>query len=326
MTPHLPSELFHGLALLLLAGATWRLTGPEKRLPWAWLSGSAVCLACAACLKMVVPAANSALGSPWIDAGLTTVAAVMLLEFGRRGRNSLQASRLGAWIYAPLALLAGAAWIVGSWEGLLAGCRYAFGLPGGLLAAWAMWRAASGTTAASRNSLRSAAVAVLPLMPAVAALPSLVGFPIPAPMLQTLAALTAMTGLWFYRAAEAAHDNRVSWGRKAWVPGVVVLTIVAGMMATQPGDSSPGMRHVMQVSLADQATEASPDGQASGGSEEAVVLSVQMQAKAKPDPWKNVSDRRLRAGLPIVLGTLAGIGILLGLGVLANRHSHHSAS
>jgi PAS domain S-box-containing protein len=115
----------------------------EKRdvLPWHWLGLFALGVAIHQFFDIgITPFYDEKLFAPYCNIP-TVLAFLCLFEFGRLGLARMQAKVPGRWVYLPLALLASLGGFAGP-MGLHAGFRYAFCLPGGLLSAAALYKAA----------------------------------------------------------------------------------------------------------------------------------------------------------------------------------------
>lgn len=272
-------SFFDALAMALLAGVALALRrSSADRLPWAWLALSAAASAVDKGLGVWPPA--TAVGVVRLAAAATAFLA--LVEFGRRGLGRSGRLDLGPWIYVPLLLLAAPGALAGRIDALGSTCRFALGVPGGLLAGLGLWFA----------GLRLAAVALWVYAPAVA-------FSIPA--IQTLCALTAMTGAWLYRCG-AERREKADWARRWLFPAVSLLVVVLGWIV------AAAWRADGNVALSRETVQAA---QAAQGVRVADV---------RHDPGD-----RLRTGLPVVLAIFAGAAGFIALGALANRFLQRSA-
>ena len=92
---------------------------------------------------------------------LTTMALsfLFLIEFGRLALTAKSRPFLGRWMYPVLLSLVAAGALAGM-AGVHAMARYALGLPGGLLAAIALWRLSGRDGQAAGTSLKVAASAM----------------------------------------------------------------------------------------------------------------------------------------------------------------------
>ena len=224
-------SFFEALAMALLAGVACALRRwlPD-RLPWSWLALFAVGSAADKCLAVWPP--TTALQVVRLAAAAT--AFLSLVEFGRRGLGRTGRVALGPWIYVPLLLLVAPGALAGRIDTLQATCRYALGVPGGLLAGLALW---------SAGGLRLAALALFVYAPAVA-------FSIPA--LQTLCALAAMTGAWLYR-CDADSPPKTYWARRWLFPAASLLVVVLGWIVTAAWRADAGVATSRETAKAVQA-------------------------------------------------------------------------
>ena len=190
-----------------------------------------------------------------------------LVEFGRRGWRRAGSPSLGWWVYPPLLILAGLGGLVGM-NGLNAACRYALGLPGGVLAALALWHASRvGEDRERPRGLRPAAAAMLVyglaaglVVPRAAFLPAswlnhdsffaAAGFPIQ--LVRAICALGAMVALWFYGRQREPEAQRSGMTHRWLVPATFVLLIGLGwFVADWRGRSTDAE---LRERLLDQAT------------------------------------------------------------------------
>jgi PAS domain S-box-containing protein len=160
---------FYGLAFILLAAVCLEMRrDPGRRLPWIWLAGFGLTQGINQWLEML---SQSEWESPVFSAmrlALMTVSFILLLEFGREGLRQLKGKGPGRWIYIPLLVCLLPALPVGI-AGLNAAARYAFGLTGGLWAAWTVFQL-SKIKPESRRSLPAVrATSILLAVYAVAA-------------------------------------------------------------------------------------------------------------------------------------------------------------
>ncbi len=131
---------FYGLVFILLSAVCLEMRrDPGRRLPWIWLAGFGFTQGINQWQEML---AQSEGDSPVFSAmrlALMTVSFILLLEFGREGLRQLKGKGPGRWIYFPLLVCLLPALPVGI-AGLNAAARYAFGLTGGLWAAWTVFQ------------------------------------------------------------------------------------------------------------------------------------------------------------------------------------------
>ena len=131
---------FYGLGFILLAAVCVEMRGDVgRRLPWIWLAGFGFAHGIYEWLEMLALGGSD---SPAFAAGrlvLMTISFVLLFEFGRDGLRRLTGKSLGGWVYIPL-LIGFALAVPTGMAGLNAAARYAFGLTGGLWAAWTVFQ------------------------------------------------------------------------------------------------------------------------------------------------------------------------------------------
>lgn len=98
--------------------------------------GLGFCLS--AWLPLIAPSSSGWILFSFIRIVITTASLVALIEYGRRQAISTDGSQIGIQIYIPLALTVCAGALTGliSWE---KSCLYILGIPGGILAALALW-------------------------------------------------------------------------------------------------------------------------------------------------------------------------------------------
>ncbi len=184
----------HGLVFFSLGFAIWlqrrRATRLRLTSSLIWLAAFAFVEGLAVWGYAFMPIQERYMGAGVIDALIVlramvqTVAFLFLLQFGLRltrispaTQRALTAASIALWLGILLggALLAShAGWSVKAWAGSVeAVCRYAILLPGGLLAAFGLWRQRDELSAAGMTGIRpyvAAAAAVLAVYAVVAGL------------------------------------------------------------------------------------------------------------------------------------------------------------
>lgn len=132
----------YGLSFMMLGAAC--LVQLKKRhipLPWLWLALFGFSHGLSEWLHLC----NIVFGNPKqvndLNIFLTAASFFFLAEFGRRGILNMAGKGPGAWVHAPLILLAGLGGLAGI-EGIDAASRYTLGTAGGLLACRAFMLAA----------------------------------------------------------------------------------------------------------------------------------------------------------------------------------------
>ena len=148
---------FYGLAFILLAAVCVEMRGDlGRRLPWIWLAGFGLTHGIYEWLEMLAQSEGDSPAFSAVRLALMIVSFILLLEFGREGLRRLKGKSPGRWIYIPLLLCLAPA-VPDGIAGLNAVARYAFGLTGGLWAAWTVFQL-SKIRQENRWSLRTAAV------------------------------------------------------------------------------------------------------------------------------------------------------------------------
>jgi PAS domain S-box-containing protein len=141
---------FYGLAFIMLAAVCFIITKTKARqhIPWTWLGFFSVLHGLHEWMHIIsIDLGDIRIMKP-VNAVLLILSYLALFEFGRsgiamvRGRNFV-----GRWLYIPLFLTAALGGLAG-WNGLNVASRYALGLPGGVMASYALFLS-------SRNSEES---------------------------------------------------------------------------------------------------------------------------------------------------------------------------
>ena len=131
----------------------------EARIPWYWLGLFGLIHGGNEWLDMLALNLMDNEAFKWVRFICMTVSFVCLLEFGRatceRMNNSV---KIGRWIYFPLFVAVFVCAQAGL-PGMNAAARYAFGFPGGILAAFALWKIA-GENREGARAMRAAAIAM----------------------------------------------------------------------------------------------------------------------------------------------------------------------
>ncbi|MBI5745216.1 MAG: hypothetical protein HY952_11790 [Elusimicrobia bacterium] len=151
---------FYGLAFILLAAVCFTIKKEDKSpLLWNWLGYFGLAHGLHEWLDLLAFSFYD--GPAFILARAVIMGAsfYFLAAFGRRSKLPLTGKALSPWIYLPLTILGLLGWFYGP-AGFNASTRYAIGLPGGLLAAYAAWLASARQDAAAPRSLRVMAVAL----------------------------------------------------------------------------------------------------------------------------------------------------------------------
>ena len=156
----------YGFSFLLLAVMVWGLARrEEERLPWKWLAWFGLLHGANEWLDMTAICIADPTAFKWLRLFIMAASFVPLLEFGRRSLRTEGKTGPGWWIYIPLGILAASGILTGM-NGLNATCRYALGLPAGLIAGAALVREGRNTGGARGWLLRLAGLAFLVYGPA----------------------------------------------------------------------------------------------------------------------------------------------------------------
>ncbi len=237
----------YGLSFLLLATRAAMLCGRDQTLAWTSLVGFGLLHGLNEWLDLLAFSLGNTPAFDTVRLIVLFASFLPLLEFGRRGLIDQGDRRLSAWIYLPLlAVVGGIGWADSS--ALNTAGRYAFGLPGGLLAGAALWRAAGNVECERRFGLQLAAV--LMLIYALAAglvVPSAAFFPanwlnqenflaatgLPIQALRALCAFGIMTGIWLYGQQRPLKKRRFG-GIPRWrYPVVFIALLTLGWNVTE---------------------------------------------------------------------------------------------
>jgi PAS domain S-box-containing protein len=215
----------------------------DAGLPWKYLGAFCVIFGTAVWLKIIAAGFGDNLLFTAVRTALFAAGFFNLLEFGRAGTAAFGFRAPGRWIVFLLPVLALAGGIYGI-EGLNASVGYVMGLPGGLWAAWVLWRYRRVDTA-WRLSLSVAAVSTAlcglafcvmvprtPFPPASllneASFMSATGFPIQS-ALGLLAFITSMA-LWRYDRA-TRHGLSPAAKRRRIVREIVLITLFIAVVS-----------------------------------------------------------------------------------------------
>jgi len=300
-----------GLGFLGMAGTAHALRrrpeNPETPLPWAWLALSGLGHGLGQWLNL--PALH--LGDPpALQAArlvLLAVSSMALIEFGRQGFHYRPGRTLGRRVYLPLLALSVAGGLAGALSGGLAGlqtaCLLALGLPGGLLAGWALVQARPALGRLPRAGLGLAAVSLAAYTPALA-------FSIPA--LSAVLALGAMTGVWLYQQALEALFARPGLWRRWALPAAFVLLVAAGWAGASRLESDPETELL-------QAAVVAVAGAAGAGADDRAAEAAAAHVQLEPADWETVTTKRQQLGLPVMLATLLFMAAVVAIGAVAAR-------
>ncbi|MDG4554965.1 MAG: diguanylate cyclase [Candidatus Competibacter sp.] len=242
----------YGLSFVLL-GSMAAMPGNRNTLPWRWLAAFGFLHGLNEWLDLL--AALSWADWPAFRSARVAVLAASylpLVEFGRRG-GSAEGGVFGWRGWLALALVAALGALSSDANGFNAACRYAFGLPGGVLAAVALWRASRLELEGQRLGLRLAAGSLLVYGVTVGLAPpeapffpaswlnqdrflAVAGFPVQA--LRMACALGAMTGVWLHRLGRESEPRSDDGSvRRWWHPaGFVLLGGLGGIVVAWQGE------------------------------------------------------------------------------------------
>ncbi|QQS55157.1 MAG: diguanylate cyclase [Candidatus Competibacteraceae bacterium] len=242
----------YGLSFVLLGTMAVMPGDRDSALPWRWLAAFGFLHGLNEWLDLL---ALSWADSPEFQSVRLAVLVVSfppLLEFGRRGTS--ERSVLFGWRgWLGLAGLVALGALSGGANGFNAACRYAFGLPGGVLAAVALWRASRLEVNERRFGLWLAAGSLLVYGVLVGLAPpaapffpaswlnqdhflTTAGFPVQLPRMAC--ALGALAGVWFYRLRCEPEPRRDGPVRRWWRPiGFALLVALGGLTAAWQGDN-----------------------------------------------------------------------------------------
>lgn len=131
---------YYGLAYVLMAAVCLSLRRDDRKsLPWAFLGLFGVLLGSVAWLNLIAISFGDSAAGLYLRIVMMASAFVCLVEFGRAG-IAASARFAGRWIHIPLILLA-LSGALGDEQSIKLSPRYALALPGGILAAVALFRA-----------------------------------------------------------------------------------------------------------------------------------------------------------------------------------------
>lgn len=233
------------VAWVLLAVVCWWLSRSRTSRPlaWPWLGWFGLLYGVTEWLDLLAQPPSV---SPWlglVQTGMMSLAFSALFEFGRRSGRSRAAI---CWLPGLLVVSVFWGWRVGV-PGLNACCRLALGLPGGLWAAWTLWRTARQFSGAGGGSLRATALALLVATAALGAVvptadfwPAsrwnqdlfLAAYGLPVQCLRALCAWLCLAGMWWHE--RTATPRVTEEGRSAsWVlPLAIPLLVALGWVGT----------------------------------------------------------------------------------------------
>jgi|GEM_PF-3707713 len=232
--------LIYGLSFFIMGITCLRLVWHPERppLPWTWLYLFGILHGVNEWMDMVALGLSYSTAFNWARMVLLTLSFIALFEFGRRGWKMQGRKASWAWFLLPVLIVAGTAGKAGL-QGMNPVCRYALGLPGGLLSAWVLWRTSSMNLLQWRG-LRLAAVAMLfyalatgLVVPQAALWPAtwlnhdtffnLTGFPIQ--LVRTVCAFICMAGLTMVFSALPAVASRKYLFKQGTFPFTLILII-----------------------------------------------------------------------------------------------------
>lgn len=239
-----------GLSVCLLGISSFFLFLREKKSDWLLLTAFGFLRGLHEWLKMLalsLASANAAIETAQL---LLIICAFMaLLEFGRRGLKINKQRPPTIWaLILPLAALITLGAIFRDMNALQTAGRLMLGLPGGLLAGWALWREARKSDNRNFLGLKLAAwsIAVYGLIVGIGALANnwqstawinLSSLPFltiaPIQILRLLCAIGAMTGIWLYNTRRTAAIYRQSQAVYWLYPIIFVLLGFMGWLTTE---------------------------------------------------------------------------------------------
>ncbi len=150
----------YGLSFLLL-GAACLVQSKKKQLqlPWIWLAMFGFLSGIHEWIDLINIVFDDLKHSNDHNVILSLFSSVCLLEFGRRGIQTLTEKQVSVWIYIPIALFTLSGGLYGL-EGIDAMGRYTLGIAGGALSCRALWFAYQKERAGLNRCLRSARIAL----------------------------------------------------------------------------------------------------------------------------------------------------------------------
>jgi PAS domain S-box-containing protein len=237
----------YGLSFVLMAVQCLHLSRRDRSLPWGLLAAFGLLHGLLEWLDMLALSLPDGLMFKGLRTLLMAGSFVMLVEFGRRGIQATGFRAPGFWFTLLLLDLAVLGGLSGSLTGLQAACRYALGLPGGLLAGLALARAGQPAEGRERLGLQLAAGVLLVYAWAAGAIPAraeffpanwlnhatfmaTLGFPVQ--LLRTLCALAIMLGIWLLRGRSYPVTEQEGLLRRSVLPVALVLILGLGWSTT----------------------------------------------------------------------------------------------
>jgi len=146
---------FYGLAFIMLAAVSFLMmkTKTRQHLPWSWLGLFGVLHGLHEWMHIIsIDVGDARLMKP-SNVGLVILSFVFLFEFGRSGIARIRGRNVpGRWIYVPVAVVTALGGLAG-WNGLNVVSRYAIGLPGGVMASYALFLISRNTEKSGRKWL-----------------------------------------------------------------------------------------------------------------------------------------------------------------------------
>jgi hypothetical protein len=268
-----------GLPFFMLAYQAAKLQRrPNTSAPWFFLIWFGLGYGLAEWLAIFAPEPTGPTALRLLRSAIMATSLLALLEFGR-GQVKIYGRLLPrAWVFLPLILLALTGAIKGS-SGLDVTCRYALGIPGGVLSGFALWRMSRSRESAQQYGLQAAAVSLWLAVPLICLVTPMTALPSAGDIQPTgflsnaqnyiqailaLCALGVWTGLGIYRSnLEAAADRKSMY----MLSGVTTLVVLLVAICFTPVDlyntylSETGTQgdstDVMQVALIPQLTDQS---------------------------------------------------------------------
>lgn len=248
LTSQLDYLLFlRGLSFVVLAVLCRRLAGRiESRLPWRWLELFGLLQGLHAWLGVLALSYGNSSLSQAVRLAILAASLLALVEFGRNGLLRAGRPRFGLWFPLVLCGLAAVSVLTGAMAGLDATCRYALGLPGGLLATVVLLRSPDNPASESRRGARLAACFLMMygLATATAAtgasfVPAawlnhesfLAATGLPIQFVKALCAIGVLTGVWIQEGRRIFGARQPALKRKLLYPAACAVLLALGWFA-----------------------------------------------------------------------------------------------
>ncbi len=239
----------YGLSFILLSHTClWLAQDKEDPFPWRWLGLFGLIHGLSEWLDLLALSLGDAPAFQAVRLTVMAASFVALAEFGRRGGGPRGGPLTEAWLVPVLTALAAPALFSGDLDAMSAAFRYALGLPGSLLAALALWRAARPAGREFRPGLLLAAAGLLVYGPATGLVVPRADFPpaswlnhgsffaaagFPVQLLRAFCALAAMAGLWRHGEDRESRTRPEGSPRRWLAPAAFILLLTGGWVATE---------------------------------------------------------------------------------------------